>query len=110
MSGAVSSMRGEIDQPRSSKAAWAAFSCGWERWRISMSAELRGLRFRHAHLNSGLQGGFVGGDHFPERRSAIHQRDGAIAKRWFGAHHRLDQEAGNMNGSKSHKNSNRRIG
>ena len=69
-------------------------------------AELRGLRFGHAHLNPGAQSGFVRGHDFPERRSAVDQRNGAIAERRLAANQRLNQESGNMNGSKSHKNSN----
>ena len=37
LSAAVSSIRGETDQPRSSNAAWAIFSCIRERWRSSIS-------------------------------------------------------------------------
>ena len=57
-----------------------------------------GLRLRHARLDSGVQGGFVCGNHGPERANAIDERDRAVAESGLGAYRRLNQEAGNMNG------------
>ena len=59
-----------------------------------------GLRLFHAWLDSGVQGGFVCGNHGPERGNAIDERDRAVAESGLGAYRRLNQEAGNMNGCK----------
>ena len=94
---------GKYDQPRSSKAACAAFSCASERWRISTPQNSVSLRFRHSQLDSRLKRGWIGRHHAPQRRRSGDQRDGAAAKSRLGAHHGLHQKVGNMNASKSHR-------
>ena len=68
------------------------------------AAELRGLRFRHAQLNSCACGGFAHGHNFLEGRGSVDKRNHAIAKRSLGAHHGLHEEIGDVDGSKSHRN------
>src|SRR5579863_2933641 len=67
------------------------------------AGKLGGQRLVHAQLDSGLPGGLVGRNHFALRRSPIHERHGATAKRGFEARYGLYLEIGNMNRSKCHK-------